>query len=337
MAGHKVETLTESRHILIGRSNKCDVCIIEEGLSRQHCAIDYVDGSFFITDLGSANGVFINGLRIPPHEKIPFDSFNTLSIAHLDCVVVFSEELNDPKNIAKDMTPWSRSKAQENKKVIKKEISKKYSLSIFPLMLPFSILAVSIFYIYTNKSLPEENVVHVSSFTKPKLTIPIIKKEYPNEFKTIETYRKENALKTCPTEPNICQIMKLDIASEGIYEHEGEVSLYLNPGRNLNEIRYTWIKNLPDALELIVLDKYLSSFIMNRYFLKDTTHLHLILNTEKGSPYKIFRFHPDKFNQGNVDRMSILKLLTPILKGTAKSDTLWDALRKNLQVIDIKK
>jgi pSer/pThr/pTyr-binding forkhead associated (FHA) protein len=55
--------LTEGATASIGRLESNDICIKEQHVSRQHAVINYRDGIFMITDLGSANGVFVNGNR----------------------------------------------------------------------------------------------------------------------------------------------------------------------------------------------------------------------------------------------------------------------------------
>ncbi len=56
--------LTEGATASIGRLETNDICIKEQHVSRQHAVINYRDGVFLITDLGSANGVYVNGMRI---------------------------------------------------------------------------------------------------------------------------------------------------------------------------------------------------------------------------------------------------------------------------------
>jgi pSer/pThr/pTyr-binding forkhead associated (FHA) protein len=56
--------LTEGATASIGRLETNDICIKEQHVSRQHAVINYRDGVFMITDLGSANGVYVNGTRI---------------------------------------------------------------------------------------------------------------------------------------------------------------------------------------------------------------------------------------------------------------------------------
>jgi putative ABC transport system ATP-binding protein len=50
--------------LLIGRSSSSGLTINESHISRQHARIVRRDGQFFITDLGSSNGTFVNGVRI---------------------------------------------------------------------------------------------------------------------------------------------------------------------------------------------------------------------------------------------------------------------------------
>ncbi|MDN5940163.1 MAG: transglycosylase SLT domain-containing protein, partial [Salinisphaera sp.] len=45
----------------IGRAAGCDVQIAEERVSREHCEIQYVDRQWWLRDLGSANGSFVDG------------------------------------------------------------------------------------------------------------------------------------------------------------------------------------------------------------------------------------------------------------------------------------
>lgn len=57
--------------VTIGRKAGCDIVIAyDKSISSKHCAIKVVGGKFFITDLQSSNGTFVNGNRISKDTEI---------------------------------------------------------------------------------------------------------------------------------------------------------------------------------------------------------------------------------------------------------------------------
>ena len=48
----------------IGRQDDCEVCVKDEYVSRYHAEVSYQEDQWVVTDLGSANGVFVNGQRV---------------------------------------------------------------------------------------------------------------------------------------------------------------------------------------------------------------------------------------------------------------------------------
>ena len=70
----KIETIELSENPLtIGRSADADVFIADEKASRMHCGIRYWDGEFFIKDLKSKNGTFVNDISVDIHQLRPGD------------------------------------------------------------------------------------------------------------------------------------------------------------------------------------------------------------------------------------------------------------------------
>ncbi len=49
---------------IIGRSKKCDVYIKDPFMSKENTLIYIQDGKFYIKDLGSTNGTFVNGKQL---------------------------------------------------------------------------------------------------------------------------------------------------------------------------------------------------------------------------------------------------------------------------------
>jgi pSer/pThr/pTyr-binding forkhead associated (FHA) protein len=68
----------------IGRSDKNTIQIAERHVSRQHAVINFRDGIFMISDLGSANGTFVNDRRLT--EPFP--------LAHGDVIRLYVPILN---------------------------------------------------------------------------------------------------------------------------------------------------------------------------------------------------------------------------------------------------
>ena len=78
--------LAEGATVTIGRSANNDIHIPEQHVSRQHAVITYRDGVFMITDMGSANGTFVNDQQITE----PFPLFSNDVIRLYVPTLVFS-------------------------------------------------------------------------------------------------------------------------------------------------------------------------------------------------------------------------------------------------------
>lgn len=67
LAGQTVEVRSK---LLVGREEDCHLRLACEFVSRHHCALLVDDFTLRIRDLGSKNGTFVNGHRIPANELI---------------------------------------------------------------------------------------------------------------------------------------------------------------------------------------------------------------------------------------------------------------------------
>jgi pSer/pThr/pTyr-binding forkhead associated (FHA) protein len=65
--------------LVIGRGRGADVVIAEPTISRAHAAIGF-DGSFFVQDLGSTNGTWVNGSR---EKKAPLKDGDEIQMGKL--------------------------------------------------------------------------------------------------------------------------------------------------------------------------------------------------------------------------------------------------------------
>ena len=50
--------------VVIGRSRECDIHLEVQNVSRKHAHVFLHDEEYLIEDLGSTNGVFVNGIRV---------------------------------------------------------------------------------------------------------------------------------------------------------------------------------------------------------------------------------------------------------------------------------
>ncbi|MHC4921037.1 MAG: sigma 54-interacting transcriptional regulator, partial [Planctomycetota bacterium] len=75
-SGSNRETYSFSQDMVsIGRSRDCDLCINERVVSRHHCHVERIDGSFFLVDDGGQNKVRYQGAPVERAELQAGDSF----------------------------------------------------------------------------------------------------------------------------------------------------------------------------------------------------------------------------------------------------------------------
>ncbi len=91
--GEQIEQTVDSNICVIGRSAKCDVVVPHDGMSRQHCQVELENGEVFITDLGSTNGVLIDGEKIVPHTKTPYALYLSCSFGAVQNMQIELEEM----------------------------------------------------------------------------------------------------------------------------------------------------------------------------------------------------------------------------------------------------
>lgn len=63
----------------IGRDESCDVSVDAKEISRRHALLEATPSAVRITDLGSANGTFVNGERIMPNQPQPIQINDEIS------------------------------------------------------------------------------------------------------------------------------------------------------------------------------------------------------------------------------------------------------------------
>jgi predicted component of type VI protein secretion system len=84
--------------LLLGRHPECDVQIESRKISRRHCCIAQVSEHLVVRDLGSTNGVRINGIRVVEGK---LNSGDELTIGTYRYQVVWDSAPGEPKPVPK--------------------------------------------------------------------------------------------------------------------------------------------------------------------------------------------------------------------------------------------
>jgi sigma-B regulation protein RsbU (phosphoserine phosphatase) len=72
--------MTRDKPTRMGRSNECEVCLADPGVSRRHAEITFQSGTWFITDLASRHGTFLNAIKLDPHAPVPLREGDLLRV-----------------------------------------------------------------------------------------------------------------------------------------------------------------------------------------------------------------------------------------------------------------
>lgn len=93
--------------VLLGSGENCDIILSSTGISRKHITITSEDDHFYVTDMGSTNGTFINEERLVPGRRVEFTSFFPVRLGDNVLVSLLSDEedlASDFSNILKEPT-----------------------------------------------------------------------------------------------------------------------------------------------------------------------------------------------------------------------------------------
>src|SRR5919206_1404948 len=82
LVGAGKRTVLSGNRILIGRSRDCDVTRDDPNVSRRHAELRRENGGWVVADLGSTNGVKVNGQRVHEQPLTPGDEI-TLGLERL--------------------------------------------------------------------------------------------------------------------------------------------------------------------------------------------------------------------------------------------------------------
>ncbi|AWM37487.1 Glycogen accumulation regulator GarA [Gemmata obscuriglobus] len=83
--------------LLFGRHEECDVQLNSKKVSRRHCVLAQVNDYLVIRDLGSTNGVRINGERVAEGKLKPGDELQIGNFKYQVCGDMLGQSDEHPK------------------------------------------------------------------------------------------------------------------------------------------------------------------------------------------------------------------------------------------------
>ncbi len=93
------EFALESESMTIGRGPGVDITIDDSSMSRQHAVIDFVKDGFRVTDLGSTNGMFVNGSQV---QSVELKHGDRLELGEFGLQLVIEKRKTAPKTYVVD-------------------------------------------------------------------------------------------------------------------------------------------------------------------------------------------------------------------------------------------
>ncbi len=331
-SGQVIEEVVDKSSAIIGRSQKSDVVIPDDSLSRSHCQIDYDGENFFITDLGSANGVSIDAKKIEQNKKIQFSTFQELLIGPLELTVVYEDEgfkftpgatkSSSPKpkmDEKSDATTKARAinKDALNKPFVTKDTpsKKKEKNGLTPIYaLVFLVIAGAVYYQFQVKepSVPQDNA---SANIPTGVTLP-------DEFLSDKDYLLKDEQKSCTSASEAtCKELGLTAeAAEGVLQDGQQYYLFIRPFAHLNEPKFARIKELEDKDDLIGIYLALRSPAFESFRKKEILQVHLIIRGEDYKPSKVYRFHTKYYSSNGPEKSRLVSELITIFDGGSSAN-----------------
>jgi len=82
--------------VSIGRGADNDLVMESAAVSRDHAAVTFSDGRWYVEDRGSFNGTFLNGTRVVPGTPLPLRHADRISVGTETLLFSWPAQLQDP-------------------------------------------------------------------------------------------------------------------------------------------------------------------------------------------------------------------------------------------------
>jgi pSer/pThr/pTyr-binding forkhead associated (FHA) protein len=82
--------------VTIGRDETNDLTFGSSTVSREHAAVTFRDGRWYVEDRGSYNGTFLNGVRVQPGSPLPLRHADRIGIGAESVLFSWPAQAQDP-------------------------------------------------------------------------------------------------------------------------------------------------------------------------------------------------------------------------------------------------
>ena len=72
--------------VVLGRSQEATFQVEDDGISRKHAKVVQDPVGHSLVDLGSTNGTFLNGARLPPRKPAVLQGGDTVTLGRFNCL-----------------------------------------------------------------------------------------------------------------------------------------------------------------------------------------------------------------------------------------------------------
>lgn len=244
--------------ILIGRSKDADLRLESDEISRKHLYLEIENSKFYVEDLGSPNGVYINGEKLASNARTEIQTFFPLQIGTDIYIQILEEPSADipaprPRPAAsadRSSTNVIRQKPAGGDRTVtrvvgapsKKRAPESKKASSKNSMLLLLILAGGGYYAYTNYIAIEDTPEVTQENTAPKVATPaqVLKAEQNVQLTPLQIYQRDlsesELSKLCQKEGEKTLCERLDPpleAGEGVILDRNVARVY----RNVSELQ----------------------------------------------------------------------------------------------------
>ena len=324
----KVETFSVKKNsVSIGRGTTCDVVLPYEGFSRQHAQIDVIDGEIYVTDLGSTNGVFIEGQRIPASTKTLTQSFFNLQIGPAQQVEIMDDEhrpvatsgavIPNPKREVKlqraDQTKTTQMDSAQLKRTTKKKVAAKSNKPAIILLLIFLVAAAAYYFMTTEEEVAPVTEV-VTEVAAP--VVPVLETEFLSQ-NIIDSLYKD---RSCAADKaSWCELARLvETNFEGVVIEGKSLVVYLNMGSYKDEMHAEAFNRLDEKerLEILALRRVLNTNLLRDFVRqKNLDNVQVIAGAISDDQYRAFAAFKFKLdlNLQKIEKFSLYNLFESVL------------------------